>query len=35
MNDDLGRIWKETVAVSFEILSQQLPGGTEEKREKP
>jgi hypothetical protein len=27
--------WKKAVVVSFEILSRQLPGGTEEIRDKP
>jgi hypothetical protein len=30
VNDELGRIWKEAVHGLIKILSQNLPGGTEE-----
>lgn len=30
MNTEMGRIWKEAVLAFFEVLSHQLPGGTEE-----
>jgi hypothetical protein len=32
VNDELERIWKEASYPNFELLSKQLPGGTEEKR---
>jgi hypothetical protein len=30
-----GRIWKEVVIACFKVLSQHLPGSTEENHEKP
>jgi hypothetical protein len=35
MNNELERIWKEVVMVEFKVLSQHVPGGTEEDHEKP
>jgi hypothetical protein len=34
MNDEWEKIWKEVIVV-FEVLSQYLPGRTEEGHEKP
>jgi hypothetical protein len=34
MNNKLEKIWKEAVIVQFIVLSQHLPGGTEEKHKK-
>jgi hypothetical protein len=33
MNNELGRIWKETVVAEFEVLSLHLPGVIEENHE--
>jgi hypothetical protein len=33
MNNELERIWKETVAVCFNVLSLHFPGGTKETHE--
>jgi hypothetical protein len=35
MNNELDGIWKEAVTAQFEVLSRHLPGGTEDKSEKP
>jgi hypothetical protein len=35
MNDELRRMWKETVVTYFKILFQNFPGGTEETHTKP
>jgi hypothetical protein len=34
MNNELERIWKESVVASFKVLSRRLPGGSEENHEK-
>jgi hypothetical protein len=34
VNDELERIWKEAVVAKVKVLSQHLPGGTEESHEK-
>jgi hypothetical protein len=34
MNDELERIWKEAAVAKVKVLSQHLPGGTEESHEK-
>jgi hypothetical protein len=33
MNNELERVWKETVIAVFKVLFRHLPGGTEESRE--
>jgi hypothetical protein len=35
MNNELGRTWKEAIVVSFQVLSGDLPGWSEENQEKP
>jgi hypothetical protein len=35
MSNELERVWKEAVMARFKILSQHLPGETEENQEKP
>jgi hypothetical protein len=34
VNGDFEQVWKESVVVYFEILSQHLPGGTEKNNNK-
>jgi hypothetical protein len=34
-DDELERMWKEEVVISFKILSQYLPGNIEENHVKP
>jgi hypothetical protein len=34
MVDELERIWKETVVALIEVLSRNLPGGTEKNKDK-
>jgi hypothetical protein len=34
VNNELERMWKETVVAQFKVLSRHLPGGTEGNHEK-
>jgi hypothetical protein len=35
INNGLESIWKEVAVARFKVISQHLPGGTNEKNEKP
>jgi hypothetical protein len=35
VNNELERMWKEAVMAKFKVLSQHLPGRTEENHKKP